>query len=90
MGDNSDKRNPYNIRNLNTLACTVHKIWNASNSVTDGHTDARTDEPKPICPTNFFKVGGIKMESTDNTFIYLFFLFKDKTILIVYFLLYED
>ena len=32
-----------------------------------GHTDTRkhghTDKPKAICPTNFFKVGGIKNPS---------------------------
>ena len=27
---------------------------------TDGRTDRRTDRPKPICPLNFFEVGGIK------------------------------
>ena len=27
---------------------------------TDGQTDGRTDRPKPICPLNFSKVGGIK------------------------------
>ena len=24
------------------------------------HTDTQTDKPKAICPSNFFKVGGIK------------------------------
>ena len=28
----------------------------------EGHTDARTDKPKAICPFNFFKVRGIKTE----------------------------
>ena len=27
-------------------------------------TDGLTDKPKPICPFNFFKVGGIKMETS--------------------------
>ena len=27
---------------------------------TDGRTDGQTDRPKPICPLNFFEVGGIK------------------------------
>ena len=25
------------------------------------HTDTQTDKPKAICPSNFFKVGGIKI-----------------------------
>ena len=28
-------------------------------------TDARTDEPKAICPFNFPKVGGIKILTTE-------------------------
>ena len=27
--------------------------------VTDRRTDGQTDRPKPICPLNFFEVGGI-------------------------------
>ena len=27
---------------------------------TDRQTDGQTDRPKPICPLNFFEVGGIK------------------------------
>ena len=26
-------------------------------------TDTQTDKPKAICPSNFFKVGGIKIQS---------------------------
>ena len=29
--------------------------------VFDEWTDARTDNPKPICPINFFEGGGIKI-----------------------------
>ena len=47
------------IRNFKTLACMVHKIWHASKHVMKGYTDAWTDNPKLICPFNFFKVGGI-------------------------------
>ena len=32
-----------------------------TNGWTDGRTDARTHNPKPICPVNFFDVGGIIM-----------------------------
>ena len=28
---------------------------------TDGRTDGQTDRPKPICPLNFFEVGGKKL-----------------------------
>ena len=38
------------IWNFKTLACTV----------LEERTDGRTHNPKPICPVNFFKVGGIK------------------------------
>ena len=31
------------------------------NRRTDRQTDRQTDKPKAICPSNFFKVGGIKM-----------------------------
>ena len=30
------------------------------NTHTDRQTDTQTDKPKAICPSNFFKVGGIK------------------------------
>ena len=33
----------------------------ATDAWMDGHTDARTDKAKPICPFNFSKVGGIIM-----------------------------
>ena len=32
------------------------------NTQTDRQTDTLTDKPKAICPSNFFKVGGIKNE----------------------------
>ena len=28
----------------------------------NGRTDARTHKPKPICPVNFFEVGGIDIK----------------------------
>ena len=31
------------------------------NTHTHTHTDRQTDKPKAICPSNFFKVGGIKI-----------------------------
>ena len=49
------------IWNFKTIACTVHKIWYASKSVTNGHMD----NPKPICPLNFFEVRGIKNTTTE-------------------------
>ena len=32
------------------------------NTHTDAQTHRHTDKPKAICPSNFFKVGGIKIE----------------------------
>ena len=51
-GDNSDKKTntgqPFVIKNqyiwnFETLACTVHKIWHASKTVTNGSMDEQTD-----------------------------------------------
>ncbi|MEW8689292.1 MAG: hypothetical protein AB2556_26010, partial [Candidatus Thiodiazotropha sp.] len=39
---------------------TVLKISHPQESVTDRQTDGQTDKIKPICPFNFFEVGGIK------------------------------
>ena len=54
------------IWNFKPLACMVHKIWHASKSVTNGHTDWCTNNPKPINPSNFFEVGGIKNKKMIN------------------------
>ena len=35
------------------------KVTVGTKSVTHAPTHARTHAPKPICPINFFKVGGI-------------------------------
>ena len=35
-------------------------VLQPTKGVTDGRTDRQTDWPKPICPLNFFEVGGIK------------------------------
>ena len=110
--DNSDKNKNtaaifprgIHIWNFKSQACTVHKIWHASDLVqifskahnsrkgdnsdkkktcvkyfsmrnpymkfqnpsmhgswTDGQTHGHTHNPKPICPVNFFEVGGIIM-----------------------------
>ena len=34
---------------------------------TDGRTDGERDRPKPICPLNFFEVGGIKKKNISQT-----------------------
>ena len=52
-------RNPYmKFQDTSIHSLKVKKKW-------CGHTDTRkhghTDKPKAICPTNFFKVGGITM-----------------------------
>ena len=39
------------------------------NRRTHAHTHRQTDKPKAICPSNFFKVGGIK--NTDYTIIFI-------------------
>ena len=33
---------------------------------TDGRTDRRTNNPEAICPSNFFEVGGIKIDFPDG------------------------
>ena len=62
-GDNADKKKdvsaifPCGIHlwNFKTLVCTVYKIRHASQSVSKRHRD----NLKPICPFNFFEVGGL-------------------------------
>ena len=44
------------MRNFKTVACMVLKICYALKSLTNGQMNA----PEAICPSNFFKVGGIK------------------------------
>ena len=36
------------------------------NTQTDRQTDTQTDKPKAICPSNFFKVGGIKSRTYES------------------------
>ena len=36
-------------------------VLQPTKGVTDRRTDRQTDRPKPICPLNFFEVGGIKI-----------------------------
>ena len=61
-GDNSDKKKKnvyqlyFHIWNFKTLACTVRRIWHASKSVPNGCMHAHMDNPKPICPLNFFEL----------------------------------
>ena len=45
-----------------TIVCLVHKIWHASKSMTNRIKDECRDNPKAICPSNFFEVGGIKIK----------------------------
>ena len=40
-------------------------IHHSFNTQTDRQTDTQTDKPKAICPSNFFKVGGIKRTTTE-------------------------
>ena len=42
------------------------QIPSMHHSEVNRRTDRQTDKPKAICPSNFFKVGGIKMGMTDN------------------------
>ena len=39
------------------------KVNRRTHAHTDRQTDRQTDKPKAICPSNFFKVGGIKMNN---------------------------
>ena len=48
------------------------KIWQASASVTNGWTNQQTNNDKPICPTNVFKVGGIKVKALALMFLRYF------------------
>ena len=46
---------------------TIHR--SKVNGRTHTQTDRQTDKPKAICPSNFFKVGGIKnMDSSEENF----------------------
>ena len=38
------------------------KVNTQTDRQTDRQTDTLTDKPKAICPSNFFKVGGIKID----------------------------
>ena len=51
-------RNPFNHEIFKTLACTVHKIMRASQSVTNGITTRKQYAP----PTSFFEVVCIIMQ----------------------------
>ena len=42
------------------------KVNGRTHTHTDRQTDRHTDKPKAICPSNFFKVGGIKKERKKN------------------------
>ena len=46
---------------------TIHrsKVNGRTHTQTDRQTDRQTDKPKAICPSNFFKVGGIKIVDWD-------------------------
>ena len=46
-------RNPY----MKFQNPSMHGSW--TNGRTHAHTDGRAHNPKPICPVNFFEVGGI-------------------------------
>ena len=45
------------------------------NTQTDTQTDRQTDKPKAICPSNFFKVGGIISVVCVSVFFFFFFFF---------------
>ena len=66
------------IWNFKTPACMVHKIWHACFE----RIHARTDKPKPICPVNFFEVGGITIINylTCPNFIHFLYIAADKCV----------
>ena len=53
---------------------TIHR--SKVNGRTHTQTDRQTDKPKAICPSNFFKVGGIIMAKVTEWFFYYFLIFK--------------
>ena len=60
-GHNSDKKkirvNYFFMRNTH-MKFQIPNIHHSKKKAL--HTHTQTDKPKPICPSNFFKVGGIK------------------------------
>ena len=54
-------------------------------TVTDAWTHVRTEEPKAICPSNFFKVWDInsKMACHDNTVLLVDILYSISDILYI-------
>ena len=47
------------IHGFKVMLCII----SLTNGRTEGRTDGRTNNPEAICPSNFFEVGGIKMEN---------------------------
>ena len=56
-------------------SCFIHilnfKILSLTSWPSPSVTDGWTDRPKPICPLNFFEVGGIKKERQTKRFTWL-------------------
>ena len=48
----------YSMHGSQDVAC-IKKCLERTHGRTDGRTHTRTDNPKPICPFNFFEVGDI-------------------------------
>ena len=44
------------------------EVMLCSNGQTDAQTNARTNVPEAICPSNFFEVGGINIRDTISQF----------------------
>ena len=57
-------KNPYmKFQNPSMHGSEVMLCIKKRNGRTDGHTQADTNVLEAICPSNFFKVGGIKMST---------------------------
>ena len=56
-GDNWDKKK--NVYQIFFHEESIYEIYSMHGSCTDGWMDGQMHNPKPICPVNFFEVGGI-------------------------------
>ena len=55
----------------------VSQLPSITDRQTDGQADRRIDRPKPICPLNFSKVGGIMKVQGGGGLVLLNFFSKD-------------
>ena len=62
-------KNPYmKFQNPSMHGSEVMLCIKKRNGQTDAQTNARTNVPEAICPSNFFEVGGINIQDTTSQF----------------------